>query len=69
MAPTIEPTTGEYPMAAAKRAVPVAVIASESPMKANTTMANTTIVGQPARMPLFVVLHDTFEAFLFCDQE
>jgi hypothetical protein len=52
-------------MAAAKRAVPVAVIASERDMKANTTMPTATMVGKPAHVPLLVLLHDTFEAFLF----
>jgi hypothetical protein len=54
-------------MATANRAVPVAVTASESAANANTTMPNPTIVGQLARMPLLVLFHDTFEAFLSCD--
>ena len=33
-------------------------------MKANTTMASTMIVSKLARMPLLVLFHDTFEAFL-----
>jgi hypothetical protein len=32
-------------------------------------MATTTIVGKLARMPLLVLLHDTFETFLSYDQE
>jgi len=38
-------------------------------MKANTTMASTMIVSKLARMPLLVLFHDTFEAFLSYNQE